>query len=429
MIVVVVLCIVILVRFQRAQAEYLNAPSLFSAVVLIWFAPQLWVLENDFGIPTEAYDRLIAMIVLCLLAFWAGWEFRLPVRGRTIDADLSKVFTPLVVLTCISIAINLLLSRYRAEWTGGQQWSGPITIVAFFSQTRDAALALSLLLALRRPTKINIALATVNMAVSLPLAFVLLRRSEMLGIVVSLLSAFYFGRGRLFSLAFLVPIGIAFAFVFFIIGPLRGASQAIAVATDQQPTLFDPRIWSRIDISDAFITNVGKAPDLRNALYLIDYMANSWSYALGGVTWNALIKLYVPAQLLGSEFKNSLYVGDGQNIFDRLSDIYGYAYGVGTTSTGFGSTFCDFGYLGALYFFAMSCLMKGVFVRALGGSLWHQAMYTTFLPQVMLSLTHNHGLFFATIPFFWSIILAVRLLSRGRRSSLPRFGRTTRERS
>lgn len=408
MIILILLCLAILAHGLRMKAGYLRLPSLAALLCLLWFIPQLAGLANDISVPVSGYNRLTLMMSLCLISVWLGWHQRSRTFVAPPPTDFTKWVLPTLALTVISVAINLLLARYRAEWTGGQQWSGPITIVAFFAQVREVALVVSLLLFLNLRNRRTLLLLCANLAITLPIAMVLLRRSEMIGLLAALLCAFWFARRKTISLPVLSLVGVGLVIVVYVIGPLRGASAALEAANGSRPFLFDPELWRSIDIQATIALNLERAHDVRNALYVIDYTAESWNYNFGLSLWNGFVRLYIPGQILGAEFKQSLFFEQARSIFENIHTIYDFDYAGGTTSTGFGSAFSDFGYFGAAYFFVMGYVLKVMFTRGQLGYAWAQVAYMCFLPKVLVSLTHGHDKFFVSIPFLAVVILSLR---------------------
>lgn len=414
MIILFLLCITVLAYGLRTQAGYLKVPTLVAILYLAWFLPQLSAVSSDATVPSSGYHRLVVMMALSLIAFWLGWYWKSDRVRPAAELDVTWIIPPALVLTLFSVAINLLLARYRSEWSGGQQWSGPITIVAFFSQTRDVALVLSLLLVLKRRTPLTIVLFAVNLSVSLPIAFTLLRRAEMIGLGAAILCAYWFVQRRTFSMSILVPAAIALGVTVYVIGPLRGMAIYMEMTTGTRPSLLNPVLWGNVDLKAALDKTIQTAPDIRNALYVIDHTAQNLSFQLGAVTWDGFIQQYVPGQIFGHDFKSSLYLSSGRSIYGEISTEYNFTYGTGTTSTGFGSAFKDFGFLGALYFFMIARAMKYLYNRGMAGQFWAQLAYACFLPLVLLSLTHGHEKLFNLIPYFVAVILVLRAASRRR---------------
>ena len=413
MIVIILIAVLMVAQGLRSKAGYLHVPTLVAILFITWFVPQLLELGSDDTVPASGYTRLVIMAGGSLIAFWIGWYSTAATVSAYPSTDLRRLLPAAIGITLLSIGVNLLLNAYRPQMNGIQQWTGPITILAFFAQVRDIALALSLILFLRHRNRLTFVILLANLLVSIPIAFSLLRRAEIAGFGVSIICAFWFTRRQRLSLPILVMGILAFAVVVYTIGPLRGAARAIELTTGARPYLFDPSLWKNIDIAVVAKGSASKAVDLRNALYLIDYYADSFSYKLGGRIWNGFVQLYIPGQIVGQGFKDALFF-ERASAYQDIQAIYNFRYVDGTTPTGLGAAFSDFGYLGVGYFFIMAKIMKRIFDRAEAGSIWSQISYMCFLPLVLLSMTHGHEKFFVSIPFLICVIWIVRTFAKYR---------------
>jgi len=277
MILLILLCTAVILFGTRRQAGYLKLPVLVAVLYLLWFLPQIASLSNDISVPGSGYNRLILMMSVCLVALWLGWHQKARAVPMPPPIDFNKMVLPTLALTIASVGINLLLARYRAEWSGGQQWSGPITIVAFFAQIREVALVVSLLLFLQLRDRRSFVLLAANLAITLPIAMVFLRRSEMIGLIAALICAYWFARRKTISPPILAVFGVGLVIVVYVIGPLRGVSLYIEQTTGERPLLIDPVLWSNIDIEATIARNLEKAHDVRNALYVIDYFYRNYA--------------------------------------------------------------------------------------------------------------------------------------------------------
>ncbi len=283
---------------------------------------------------------------------------------------------------------------------------GDYAIYAFFASLRNLALGLSLLMFLTKRTPATITLLVANAVVTLPVAFVMLRRTDMAEVGIVVLSALWFARRIQVPRLALVVAGLAFAAVVFAIGPLRAASNTIYEETGQRPWIFSQDVWRQVDLSFTVGTNVELAPDMHNAAQLIGLVDGLGMHAYGGVTWDGLVQQWVPGQILGAEFKHKLMVGTHE-IFDRVEETNGYQYQIGTTSTGLGSAYYDFGLFGAVYFAAFGYVAGFFYSRGVRGDPWSQALYMASAVLILISFTHSHDLFIAILPLS---LLAVAML-------------------
>jgi hypothetical protein len=412
------LSIWILSRYLPLRGGYVTFPAIFAGLYLVWVIPQVHSLEDSPLVPEGGHAALVVMALLCLAAAWAGWSLTKDRRPNpTPEAtifDPRALVLPTVLVTVASVAINALLNAMRPEMTDVSQWSGPITIVAFFAQIRNVALVLSLLLLFQYRTKTTIALALINLATTLPVAFVLMRRAEMIEVAIALVGAYWFARRKSFSLTLLAVAVVGLTVTVYSIGALRGAAQRIELTTGQQVSLFSPDLWSKVDVGETLARGVERAPDFLNAVHVIEYRQRTLDLVWGATLWNGIVQQYVPGQIVGHELKDSLMVGSRGDIYDTLGNLYSYDYQVGTTSTGFGSAFSDFWYFGALWFLVIAVILKRLFLRASEGDPWFQILYLSMLPSALLSLTHGHERFFIVVPLLAATVLVLRRIGNRR---------------
>lgn len=405
--------IAVLVFEMRRPAGYLTFPAVFAILYVVWIMPQLVAVGRDDLVPVAGLNGLILMALLCLLAVFVGWHLRLsPNQPAMADLghDINRLIVPVIGISLFSIAVNVLLSSYRIEYADISQWTGTGTIVAFFAQLRDLALAGSLLIALRRPTVLSVAILAANAAISLPVAFVFLRRAEMIGLALTVAGAYWFSRRRTVPLPALAVVALALTVVVYVVGPLRGAAARIEYLTGSRPSLLSSELWSQINVVDAANNSLDNAPDVRNSAYIIDYRLSTGEYGYGAVTWNQFIRQWVPGQIIGADVKADLQLEFGGAIYDEIFEETGYRYQKGTTSTGFGSAFSDFGYFGALYFLVISTYLKRLFDRSHRGDAFAQMLFLSMLPIGLLSLTHGHGRFYVSLPLFWIVVKSLQVM-------------------
>lgn len=407
MIAIAALCLAILLHGLRQPAGYVRLPVLYAGLFAGWVLPQLASLGANDTLPEAGRNGVVVMAVLSLAACWLGW-YAAPATGRPRAPATRNLGVPVAVLTAISVALNLKVGSMAADMADVSQWSGPITIVAFFAMIRHLALALALIAFLRRPSPMLGLLLAANLSVALPLVLIGLRRTEIMGFIATMMCGLWFGRGIRIPLSVLAATAAGFAVVVFVIGPLRGASATIEAETGEKPGLFSAELWQRLDVSAELERGIDDAPDLLNASYIIAYRRDEGNFGLGAATWNRFVTQYVPGQIVGAEVKQSLYLGNGAGrnggntgIYDRIEERFGFAFALGTTTTGLGSGFDDFGWLGAGYFFVIAHIMRRLYNAGQAGDLWAQALYVGQVALALVSVTHHHASLLVVIPLLW----------------------------
>ncbi|KAF0174795.1 MAG: Uncharacterized protein FD162_882 [Rhodobacteraceae bacterium] len=418
MIPLALLCCAILYHGLRQPAGYVRLPVLHAGLFAAWVLPQLNTVLADDLLPQSGRTGLALMSFLCLASSWLGW-YAAPAPRHPRPAPVGQMTIPVLALTALSVALNLRVSTMALDMVDVSQWSGPITIVAFFASIRYLALALSLIVFLRQPSLLFGLLLLANLGIAVPLALVGLRRTEIMGFLATIMCGLWLGRRIRIPLGLLAAAAMAFAVVVYVIGPLRGASAAIELETGQRPSLFSPVLWQRIDVKAEMERGIGDAPDLLNATYIIALRADSGGLGLGAGTWNRFVTQYVPGQIVGAEVKQSLFLasgvgknGNNTGIYDEIEGRFGFSFQLGTTQTGIGSAYDDFGLLGAGYFFLISHLMRRLYNAGLAGDVWAQALYVGQVALSLVSVTHHHTSLLVTMPLLFGAAWVGRRLGR-----------------
>jgi hypothetical protein len=155
-----------------------------------------------------------------------------------------------------------------------------------------------------------------------------------------------------------------------------------------------------------------------------------------------LVFRYVPAQIFGTDFKESLMLrrsGEGQ---EREFATMDYTNPVGSTVTGMGDSFQQFGYWGCLFFAGLAVFFRSLWQTALQpGALFAQLLYMQACTSAMRAVTHwtldflpgfLYSALFLGVAMLYassSVPLGTRLLkrkrSRQRMSSAPRSRQTS----
>jgi hypothetical protein len=145
-------------------------------------------------------------------------------------------------------------------------------------------------------------------------------------------------------------------------------------------------------------------PEMRAALYAIADAREEGQYAYGAGYWDELVFRFIPAQIMGEDFKKSLFLGERIKELD-INKFTARQIGVGTTITGAGDAFQQFGFLGALFFAVMGYLFRGLWtvVRDRPSPLMH-VFYANAAVLAMHTVTHGTadflpGLIYAALAF------------------------------
>lgn len=424
----ILLCLVIILAGFIQGNGLIWYPFLFAAVVLGWVVPQLLAIEAAGSAPGHSLQRTTAMVTLSLLAAWAGYSFRtgrvnrsaFNVAPQAYNRNWLHIYTALAALFGAYFFFRVAdLAAIAIEDFGGQ-WTGVITIFAFFASLLTYAFSLSVgsLIAERR----FLPLATLLFCTIFILNRILIqgRREGAAAFAISAALFFYFRYRRQVPRSIQIAALAIGALFVTSIGDYRGTMLNTESGLKWTGAGLDDLM--KIDFKDNFLLSdrPTTSMELFNAALVIEG-AERGGYFDGGLSlWNRFIFSYVPAQIVGRDLKESL-----QFDLRNTRDDFGYIWHVGTTSTGFAEAFRSFWYFGALVFFAIGRILRYWMTRALTGDYLGAVMMFVLLPKSLIAITHNASQFFLEfVSLFVFVILPLRLLSYGpnrsaRRAALP----------
>jgi len=377
-------------------------PFYMAAIFLSFMVPQAFALiENPGAAKLEAIDRVMLMCCLCSFMCWMGYQLKPNVgflNKIDIPIDEHKLFKAGVVMTIFCYLIRgAYASAIRLASIGGGAWSGPVTILAFFYSVINIAFAICLIHAVKYPNFRNILVAIISSYPVLEFAFGGGRRQVIVSLILTIGLAFFYIRRylppRLLSLTAIVGS----AYLIPLVGQERGVFWAKLFSLQ-----FDQISWSKgLDY-----TLGGDILELRNAAILMDAAEYTGQYSFGTGYWDYFVFRFVPGQILGNDFKDSLLF----NLIDRTKlESFDYSIPGGTTPTGIGDSFLEFSYFGCLFFLFQAFLFKHIWLAAIERkNLANQVFYVGLLANVSLNITHSTASFFADI-FFQFIFLGAAL--------------------
>ena len=401
-----------LIRIERIY-QY---PFFMGAIFMSFLVPQAYALVDNPGLLSqEALERVLLMSCLCAAACWIGYQGKPNLRWLTtlnVDIDTNKLLKASFVLMFIgyffSIKINNMKDSNTIEVASNSNWTGVATIYFFFSQVTYIAFSIFLLEMLKKPSIQNIIFTL--FAGWFPLQTVLAGRRQP-------------------TMTFLIIVGLCFCLIRRYIPPRWFIILAIFLMTILIPTLGAMRetFWENLfngqwqvlfsTTQKAVETQKeGDILELRNAAFSIAAAARTNSYGLGAGWWDAIIFQFVPGQILGVGFKQSLQFNlGGGDIFT----LYGYSFSNGTTVTGVGDSFVEFGYLGCLSFAVIGFLFKNLWISAYyQKSIFSSLLYMGLISPAMLGLTHGIGRFWQEFIFQIGVISLVIYYAKVRYKSL-----------
>src|SRR5437879_1106538 len=165
-------------------------------------------------------------------------------------------------------------------------------------------------------------------------------------------------------------------------------------ATGTYRSLHAERDWAGLKQMDLYrnfkkFLNEESILELRNAAAMIESVKATGNYEYGAGYWNHLVFRYVPAQILGTRFKDSLRIQTGWDIVQTAVTQTGFELSRGSTITGMGDAFQQFGWFGCLFFGLMGMIFRNLWAASLQPkALFEQLLYMSSCTTAMRSVTH-----------------------------------------
>ena len=379
-------------------------PFFMASVFLSFILPQAIAIVKYSGISVTdtAVERMLIYTSLCVAMCWIGYQTSPNpkwLKKIEINIDKKKLFKSGLVLLVIGWGCTLALSQITIQTTAAGTWTGPATILGFFSGVLRIALPLFLIRTLKRPSAVNLILTIISGFPTVQAIILAGRRQPTVAFLVTVGLCFFLVKKYIpprLLLISLVPIA---AYIIPTLGNIRGEFWELLFAGQ----------WGQIQLlSQEGLNKVieGNILELRNATLVMDYASQLNQYGYGTQLWNAIIFQYVPGQILGYEFKQSLQF---DLTFD-LESFYGYTISTGTTLTGMGDSFIDFGFFGCLFFALMAIIFKTLWISTMKGkSMTSTLLYVSLIDSAMVGITHGIGRFACEFIFKSGVIFLINL--------------------
>jgi hypothetical protein len=395
-----------LIRVERIY-QY---PFFMGSIFISFLVPQTFALMNNPGpVSQEALERVLLVSCFCAAACWLGYGLKPNKKWLAklyIVVDERKLFRAGIALVIIGYLFNFLLANTTIQKASNGNWTGPATIYFFLAQVVNIALAIFLLQYLRRPSAINL-ICTVIAVFPLLQRILVGRRQPTMTLAIIIGLSFWLVRRYIPPRWLVITAIVTMTFLIPLVGALRGHFWTFLFSGNWQEVL------SSSFQSFASLQTGTKTLELRNAALLMDAAERTGIYGYGTGFWDSIVFQYVPGQIVGYEFKQSLQFK--LLSFDLLGQFYGYTIPNGSTITGVGDSFLDFSYLGFLVFALIGYIFKNLWIS----SFYHEStvsrlLYMGLVSPAMLGVTHGIGRFLQEAIFQVFFISLVTYYSRAR---------------
>lgn len=408
----IVICVAIVAWSTIRLERIYQYPFFMISVFLSYILPQAFGLINTYdnyrSVVTPAIiAKTLLYTFMCAGMCWLGYQGqpnRKWLARLNVPIDEGKLFIAGIILGVIGNFCSFLLSRIEIQLAANRSWTGPATILIFFSGVLYIALPIFLIITLIRPHWLNITVTVITAWPILQRIIFIGRRQATVALLMIVVVSFFFVRryipprwlfvGGVFSAAFIIPV----------LGELRGGFWTALFNGD----------WELLSLTAQSslnrITEVGDILELRNAALIIDSTDVMNQYGYGTGLWDGIIFGFVPGQIVGFGLKESLQFKIG-TLYD-LENIYGYRIHVGTTITAMGDSFSDFGYFGCLLLALMAFLFKNLWFASCRGNIIAAILYAAIIDSAMLSVSHGVVKFLNEFIFKAGVVFLVAFFCR-----------------
>jgi len=363
-------------------------PRIFEYPFFMAFAFAAFVVPQAFSlirfpgfVEQSSVTAVLTMSCLCMAACFLGYQLApsaLMLRWTSRPIDMPRLFRAGVVFIALGYMMGNVLSVTEVQYTDTGSMTGAATILLFFQLLGYPGFAIALFCALRRPSFLTIAVSLIGV---FPLLKEALsgRRENTAVLVLTIVMALFYER-RLQPSRLAISAVLVFSMLFI---PATAEYRGYAYNKNWDGV----RNMDLVGNFKGFLTEESIL-ELRNGAAVIESTRETGHYQFGKAYWNHLVFRFVPAQVVGAEFKQSLMFTTWDLVRSEGTEA-GTAFSRGSTVTGMGDTFLQFGWAGCLFFTFMGVLFKGMWQAALlPDALFARLMYVMSITSGMRAVTH-----------------------------------------
>ncbi len=401
MLVFVGVIVAIIVACISRPAGIYEFPILAAVVFAGFVLTQGFGLRSDSSLPEGSLARVFIMSILCLLACYVGFvrgAERMPFLNWGYDDR--KLMQVSWILTIMGTVFWVLISRLPKELTSVSQWTGMPVAYRFFAQSFSYGLAIAMLLYLRTKSKQALGPILIGVFLYADLAVVGVRRSAGAELLLMVLLAFWYVRKKCIPKLAFFGIVVFGTLVMYSTGDIRDIIMGDKGYTSILKGDFLPSTdqFKKVALLDN-MSGVLKsgAAEVQNAAHLMAGVSDEGAYDFGMNDWNVLVFNFIPAQLVGQDFKSAFLFKFDSPISRGSSGAYEMS--IGSTVTGICDAFCSFGYLGFVKFLLIGWILGTLNRGALKGNEGAAILYMSLIVSGLEAITHDTALFFSKIVY------------------------------
>ncbi|TLD69943.1 hypothetical protein FEM03_14520 [Phragmitibacter flavus] len=400
----------------KSPAKIFEYPYFMAAVMAIFVLPQAYSLilfPGGVNMP-EIKD----MLLICSLCLWCcafGYKFAPSVsiiRDISRPVDLDRFLIVGVAFALVGLASGVFLPRDQVAFGSRGGLTGVATIYMFFGSLIYPGFAICYYVFRKKINFFTVSALALS-SISPLIAIVQGRREPTATVILALAVTSYF--------LFRKPPNRVVVFV-----GLFFAMLAIPATGDYRRIMHDEGISKirEVNLVENFKNFVTRESvlELRNGAAIIESTRIQRRYGWGAGYWNLLVHRFVPAQIVGRQTKEALLVGTNLEKIYSTELATNYEISPGSTITGMGDSYEQFGWFGCLFFAAVGMLFKSVWTAAMQpNAAFAQIFYIMICTSAMRAITHQ------TVDFVPAVTYQLIFLGAGylfaRIPDVPRLSR------
>ena len=338
-------CIFLIMWGIVRPARIYQYPFLSASIFLSFIFPQaIALVRYPLFLKVTSVDQILFVSCLCLWMTWVGYKIRPNpklIERLNVPLDPKKLFRAGIILALISFLSSLILQQTTISTNDVGNWTGPATILFFFGNLRYIAIAIFLNSFLKKPTIIKFCWLVLGTLPVLEAIVVSGRRNATFTLIILIGASLFFIKRWTPPKILIISIIALGGFLIPLVGQMRG---------DFWLALFT----GNLGISE-ILTGLDRTflesgvLELRNAAMLLESANHLQKFGLGTGFWSDIVFQYVPGQVVGYDIKQVLQIDLGGSQADLLN-FFGTTFPTGSTKTGIGDSYAEFGYFGCLVF-------------------------------------------------------------------------------
>ena len=398
----IIFCSYFIIR-GMINTERIYRSSFWAMVVnLIFILLPCFSYLDDYSLAPHL-TRFLLMVLLSEIAWCCGEKVGLSLSPRyPLSPRLGEINHPrwlAVSLLLSTVGMGAYIQMNRLFYSGANMMTGPATAYGFFTVFLQYGFIMALL-GLFGFTRIKLWFRILCILPGLYYFFSRIvlfgrRQSMMAFFIIIILTMWYMFKKRV-SRSLIVIAIICGSMLMLSIHTYR---KLIVVSSGE-------RQWEeleQVEWSDALLERSDSgSPETSTGIYLMATTDLLSEYDFGSFHWNNLVFTFVPAQLLGEDFKR-LLMFDQYDISGEMYRSFSFTIPTGSTACGVTDCYCSFWYFGVFKFFIIAWIMARIHHRSMQGDIRWQCIYMFMMTMALHAITHHTSWFINP----WVMVLIV----------------------